>query len=126
MRISVGIGKLSNDKGNQLFNWLKYRLANSRLRWDFPRPPGAWRRRRHLWVPTASPLGHLRRLFGQPLPSAALKEKKNWGTMGAPYLGCRGRPGRVVSLAYAAFGGDKKKNSGASGATFKGRLRRPK
>ena len=28
-------------------------LANSHLRRDFPRPPGEWRRRRHLWVPAA-------------------------------------------------------------------------
>ena len=69
----------------------------------FPSPSGGV-------APSAPPLGCLRRPFGQPPPSAAVKEskKKNWGAMGAPYLGCRGRPGRVNSLAYAAFGGDKK------------------
>ena len=44
------------------------------------------------------------------------RKKKKWGVMGAPYLGRRGCPGRVVSLAYAAFGGDKKKIVGAFGA----------
>ena len=36
---------------------------------------------------------------GRPPPSAAVKEKyKNWGAMGAPYLGRRGCPDRGVSL----------------------------
>ena len=30
---------------------------NSLLRRDFPRPPGEWRQGRHLWVPSATPLG---------------------------------------------------------------------
>ena len=58
--------------------------------------------------------------FGKPPPSAAVKEKK---------LERRGRPNRGVSLAYAAFGGDrkiKKKNWGAFGGPFRARLRRPK
>ena len=43
----------------------------------------------HLWVPLAPPLGA-------------------FGAMDAPYLGRWRRPGRGVSLAYAALGGDKK------------------
>ena len=51
------------------------KLANSRRRRDFPRPPGAWHLRRHLWVPSAPPLGCLRCPFGQPPPLAAVQEK---------------------------------------------------
>ena len=102
-----------------------YILANSSLRRDFPRPP-------------APPLG----AFGAPVGVPAVpiwetaafgggersnKLKLIWGTTGAPYLGNRGRPGRGVSLAYAAFGGDeKKKNWGTFGAPNFRRLRRPK
>ena len=56
--------------------------------------------RRHLWTPSAPPLGRLLRSFEEP----AVKEKKK--------LGCH-----VGVAAYAAFGGDKKKLGG---------LRRPK
>ena len=73
--------------------------------------------------------------FGAPagVPAAAI-----WGTAAFggserrknnSNFGRRERPGRGGSLAYAALGGDtktEKKKSGASGAPFKGRLRRPK
>ena len=70
-------------------------------------------------MPSAPPLG----AFGAPVwaPAALIwataafdggERKKNrekiWGVMGAPYLGRRGCPGRGVSLAYVAFGGDRK------------------
>ena len=73
--------------------------------------------------------------YGDPIWETAAfgggeREYTNLGTMGAPYLGRQGRPGRGVSLAYAAFGGVKKIRVPSapqiSGAPFRGHLRRPK
>ena len=73
-----------------------YILANSCLRRDFPRPPRAWRPGRHLWAPSAPPSGHPWRPFGQPPPSAAVKENKT-KKFGAPLppqiSGASGAPG---------------------------------
>ena len=72
----------------------------------------------------APPLGALPTLVWRPPPSAAVKGKYNINN-----LGQRWRPGRGVSLAYAAFGGNKnieKKISGASGAPFRECLQCPK
>ena len=85
-----------------MYNKIIMRLANSRLRRDFPRPPGEWRTRRHLWAPSA-PIWETTAFGG----GKRIKKKKNWGAGGAP----------VGPSAYAAFGSEKK---------YLGRLRRPK
>ena len=79
------VGCKNKERSNcTFFKPVMYILANSRLRRDFPRPPGPWL---NLWAPPAPPLGRLRRPSGQPPPSAAVKEikkKKIWGDGGAP------------------------------------------
>ena len=65
---------------------------NTRLQRDFPRPSGEWHHRRHLWAPSALPLGRLRRPIGKPPPSVAVKKNKfgappallSWGYGGTP------------------------------------------
>ena len=75
----------------------------------FPRPPGEMRLRRHLWAPPM-PIWETAAFGGGERSIKKKLQKNNWGTMGTPYLGRRGHPGRAVSLRRLRW---RKKKIGA-------------
>ena len=71
-----------------------YRLVNSRLRRDFPRPPGEWRLQHHLWAPSPQMV-----LKTWPVPWGFQicawfwnRTTGKWGASGAPCFGRLWRP----------------------------------
>ena len=66
---------------------------NTRLRRDFPRPPGERHLRRHLWVPSVPPLGRLRHPFGK---------KKIGAPWAPPISGASGAPAPQIGGAHGA------------------------